>query len=142
MISNHIFQNIKINIIAAIFILVAACGASIVMSPSLSAQGIKSQICGGSDLSLAEQKDSTACADNAAATGTLDTLIKNIVNVLSVIIGILAVIFIIIAGFKFITSGGDSGKVTSARNTVIYAIVGLIIVALAQVIVRFVLDKV
>jgi hypothetical protein len=48
---------------------------------------------------------------------------------------------IIIGGFRYITSGGDSGSVSSAKNTVLYAIVGLIIVALAQVIVRFVLSK-
>jgi hypothetical protein len=48
---------------------------------------------------------------------------------------------IILGGFKYITSGGDTGNVTGAKNTILYAIVGLVIVALAQIIVRFVLDK-
>jgi hypothetical protein len=48
---------------------------------------------------------------------------------------------IIWGGLKYITSGGDSGNVTGAKNTILYAIIGLIIVALAQFIVRFVLSK-
>ncbi len=48
---------------------------------------------------------------------------------------------IIVGGLKYITSGGDSGNITSAKNTILYAIVGLIVVALAQIIVRFVLQR-
>lgn len=66
-------------------------------------------------------------------------LARTIVNYLSIIVGVVAVIMIIVGGFRYITSGGDSGNVSTAKNTLIYAIVGLIIVALAQFIVRFVL---
>ena len=45
---------------------------------------------------------------------------------------------IIISGFKYVTAGGDSAKVGSAKNTLIYALVGLVIAALAQFIVHFV----
>ena len=69
-------------------------------------------------------------------------MIKTIVSVLSIVIGIVAVIMFIISGFKYITSGGDSNGVSSAKNTLIYAIVGLIIVALAQFFVHFVLSTV
>ena len=48
---------------------------------------------------------------------------------------------IIIGGLRYITSGGDSGNVTGAKNTILYAVVGLIVVALAQVIVRFVVNR-
>jgi hypothetical protein len=48
---------------------------------------------------------------------------------------------IIYGGFRYITSGGDSNGVTAAKNTILYAIIGLIIVALAQIIVNFVLNK-
>jgi hypothetical protein len=48
---------------------------------------------------------------------------------------------VIYGGFKYITSGGDSGKVTSAKNTIVYAAIGLVVVALAQFIVKFVLGK-
>jgi len=73
--------------------------------------------------------------------GNLTKIVKLIINVLSLTVGIVAVIMIIVAGFKYITSGGDTNKVTSAKNALIYAIVGLIIVALAQFIVRVVLKQ-
>jgi zinc transporter ZupT len=71
----------------------------------------------------------------------VNSVVRLIINILSVIVGVAAVIMIIIGGLKYITSGGDSAGVTSAKNTILYAIVGLIVVALAQVIVRFVLRK-
>jgi hypothetical protein len=48
---------------------------------------------------------------------------------------------IIVGGVKYVTSGGSSEKTTSAKDTILFAVVGLIVVALAQVIVRFVLHK-
>ena len=59
---------------------------------------------------------------------------------MSVIVGVIAVIMIVYAGFKYITSGGESNGVSSAKNSLIYAIVGLVIVALAQIIVHLVLN--
>jgi len=78
----------------------------------------------------------------AQAAGSLNDTIASVINLLSVLVGVAAVIMIIIGGFRYITSAGDSNKVTSAKNTIIYAIIGLIIVALAQLIVHFVLNKV
>jgi len=94
-------------------------------------------------------KGSIACGtDNSAGvpdTGTpvkdLNTTITNIVNILSIVVGIVAVIMIILAGFRYVTSGGKQESIASAKNTIMYAIVGLIIVALAQTIARFVLQK-
>lgn len=67
-------------------------------------------------------------------------LASTIVNVLSQIVGVLAVIMVIWAGFKYITSGGDSNKVASAKTTLIYALIGLVVVALAQIIVHFAIN--
>lgn len=90
------------------------------------------------------------CKGIDAATGSgecqtdvsLTRVVQNIVNILSVVVGIIAVIMIIWGGLKFVTSSGDSTKITSAKHTVIYAIIGLAVVALSQVIVRFVLDNI
>jgi type IV secretory pathway VirB2 component (pilin) len=73
--------------------------------------------------------------------GNVDTLVKTIVQIISAVAGIVAVIMIIISGIKYITSGGDSTKITSAKNTLIYAIVGLVIVVLSQFIVHFVVNR-
>lgn len=67
-------------------------------------------------------------------------LIKTLIQVFAAIIGVAAVIMIMVSGFKYITAGGDSAKVSGAKNTIVYAIIGLIIAALAQVIVRYVID--
>lgn len=72
----------------------------------------------------------------------MNNVIRTIINILSLVVGVVAVIMIVIGGFRYIISGGDSGNVTAAKNTILYAIVGLVIVALAQVIVRFVLGSV
>src|SRR5207253_11297748 len=78
------------------------------------------------------------CTEQSAGlTGT----VKTVVNVLSVVVGVVAVIMIIIGGFRYITSGGKQESVTAAKNTILYAVVGLVVVALAQVIVRFVLTN-
>ena len=80
------------------------------------------------------------CESNDS-TNNIGNLAKNIVNIFSFIVGAVAVLMIIYGGFRYITSGGDSGSVGNAKNTLIYAIVGLIIVALAQIIVQFVLSQ-
>lgn len=64
---------------------------------------------------------------------------KTIVNVLLFIIGAVAVIMLIIGGIRYTTSNGDSNQVTAAKNTILYAIVGIIVAILAYAIVNFVL---
>ncbi len=82
------------------------------------------------------------CTPGDTSTGdNLTDIITLIVNIISVVVGVIAVIMIIWGGAKYITSGGESGKITNAKNTIIYALIGLVIVALAQVIVHFVLNK-
>lgn len=81
-------------------------------------------------------------ADTKVGTDRINSIVKTIVNIFSAIVGIVSVIMIIFGGFKYITSGGDSGNVSAAKNTIIYAVIGLVVVALAQFIVQFVLNKV
>ncbi len=140
-------------ILLSVFVFVSA---ALALQPhSASAAEIKKSLCGGSNFNLGTNdcpgsfndkgqciSDGEIVPDNRCGSEeNLNGVISRIVNLLSVIVGIVAVVMIIIGGFKYITSGGDSGSITSAKHTIIYAIVGLIIVALAQVIVRFVLSK-
>ena len=78
------------------------------------------------------------CSDT---TTNVSTAAASIVKIFSIVVGVVSVIMIIYGGFRYITSGGDSGSVGNAKNTLIYAIVGLVIVALAQLIVHFVLNQ-
>jgi hypothetical protein len=138
-------QTIKNNIamlIAGVVLLLASAGVSLAAPALVSAQDqVKDGVCtGAKDLQLTTNPDPGACQANAEAqTGGLNRLITQIINIITVVVGIVAVIMIIVGGFRYITSGGDSNNVGAAKNTILYAIVGLIIVALAQVIVRFVL---
>lgn len=68
-----------------------------------------------------------------------DGVFKQITNVVLYIVGVIAVIMLIIGGIKYVVSGGDAKKVTDAKNTVLYAIIGLIIAFLAFAIVNFVI---
>ncbi len=65
---------------------------------------------------------------------------KQVTNTILYIVGIIAVIMLIIGGIKYVVSGGDSKKVTDAKNTVLYAIIGLVIAFLAFAIVNFVIS--
>lgn len=65
---------------------------------------------------------------------------KQVTNTILYIVGIIAVIMLIIGGIKYVVSGGDSKKVTDAKNTVLYAIIGLVIAFLAFAIVNFVIE--
>jgi len=61
-----------------------------------------------------------------------------IVNTLLFLVGAIAVIMIIVGGIMYTTSGGDSGQVTKAKNTIVYSVVGLVFAALAYPIVGYV----
>lgn len=60
-------------------------------------------------------------------------------NTLLLVIGVISVIMLIYGGFRYIISGGDNKKVTDAKNTILYAIIGLIISLLAYAIINFVI---
>ena len=97
---------------------------------------IEQGLCEGSSLQLGGD----GCADGDAE-GRVNNIIETVINIFSLVVGIVAVIMIIIGGLKYITSSGDSNNVTSAKNTILYAIIGLVVVAMAQFIVRFVLSR-
>lgn len=95
------------------------------------------------NVSSVSSGDATSnCSTSTEDAGAkLNGIIKLVINIFSLIVGVVAVIMIIIGGLKYITSSGDSGNVSGAKNTILYAVVGLVVVALAQFIVRFVLTK-
>jgi hypothetical protein len=102
---------------------------------------IQSNLCQGSNLDVSSTSDTCATTVPDASSSVTAT-IKKIINILSVIIGAIAVVMIIIGGFRYVTSGGNAESTKAARQTIVYAIVGLVVVALAQIIVHFVLNAV
>lgn len=93
-----------------------------------------------SALTLQEGAEAARCdgcpSDLFGPTGAF----RQITNTILYIVGIVAVIMLIIGGIKYVVSGGDSKKVTDAKNTVLYAIIGLVIAVFAYAIVNFVIS--
>jgi hypothetical protein len=126
----------------AVLILALSLGLAVpafvgVASAAQAPNTITSGLCDGvNDAAGGSKAD---CVADTSGAGSLKTVAGKIVNIFSILVGIVAVIMVIYGGFRYITSGGDSGKVGNAKNTLIYAVVGLIIVALAQFLVHYVL---
>lgn len=74
----------------------------------------------------------------ANSSESVDPVIKTVIRYLLIISGIVSVVMVIIGGLKYSTSNGDSSKLSSAKNTILYAIIGVIISALAYGIVDYV----
>lgn len=131
-----ILQAGKASVISALFVLT---GFVALVPATVSAQGVfddaKNSACQG-----AQFRSSGDCS-GLDAESRLNGIMRLVINILSVVAGFAAVIMIILAGFKYITSEGDSGNIQSAKTALLYAIIGLVVVALAQFIVRFVLAK-
>lgn len=68
--------------------------------------------------------------------------IKIITNTLLFIVGVAAVIMIVVAGLRLVTANGDANTVSQAKNTIIYAIIGIIVAALAYAIVNFIINQI
>ena len=81
---------------------------------------------------------------NAADTGenpvNLETVIQNVIRVLLFIVGVAAVIMLIVGAIRYAVSAGDQQAVANAKNTILYAIIGVIVAVLAWVAVDYVFD--
>lgn len=86
----------------------------------------KSETCSGISQISSSQSCNTPSANNAVSN-----IVSMVVNILSILVGSIAVIMIIIAGLKYVTANGDTNKIASAKSALIYAIVGLVIAAVA-----------
>lgn len=109
----------------------------------------------GSFITAAGIYENKAYADSAAdlikqgadSTGQQDSrsagdIAKDVVNIMFFIVGVMAVIMIIWGGIRYVLSAGNSAALTSAKNTIMYAVIGLIVAILAYTIVNFVINTV
>ncbi len=74
---------------------------------------------------------------NTTAANTFSSLVGTILYWVLAIVALIAFIYLIMSGIKYITSGGDAAKATEARNGIINAIIGIIVIVLAYVILNF-----
>ena len=80
----------------------------------------------------------TNAASNLFGDGSI---FNTVTNILLFLIGAISVVMLIIGGIRYVVSGGDQGAVTSAKNTILYAIIGIVVAFLAFAAVRFVTDQ-
>jgi len=86
------------------------------------------------------------CANNSTAAvckakgDTVGPLIQTVINILLYILGMIAVVMIVIGGIRYTTSNGDSGAIKSAKDTILYSVIGLIVAILSYTIVNFVVS--
>jgi hypothetical protein len=86
--------------------------------------------------------NSAACSTGEEGISGNNGIVLKAANLVAIIAGITAVIMIMVGAFQYLTSAGDTGKVTSGKNIIIYALVGLVVIVIARTIVGFVIDKV
>lgn len=124
------------SIIATLLVLTGLIGTPLTLSTlTFAAVNPQEEACTGTGGTWSGGK----CTGNSS-TADLSAIIKTIVNVLLYIIGAVAVIMIIVGAFRYVTSGGNSANVTAAKNTILYAVIGLVVAMLAFAIVNFVLS--
>ena len=106
---------------------------ALAVAPAASAEG---------DLTLNSGVDSAQGEGVGQVSTDPESLVKKFVNIFLFAVGALSVIMLIWGGIRYTTSAGDSNKVQAAKNTVLYAIVGLVVAILAYAIVNMVISKI
>lgn len=79
---------------------------------------------------------------SSSSSGSLMSTLNVIINIALGALGLVTVIMIIVGGYMYVTSSGDAAKVTKAKNTIMYGVIGLVIALLSWAIVNFVLANV
>ncbi len=133
-------KKVLLNVVAAVLTIVGLGGIA-TMSPAYAAI----QCIDKNGKLVTADDDMSNCAGFDAESGNTTDLmgtLTTVINVVIAVVGFVAVIMIILGGISFITSQGDTSKVTKARNTILYGVVGLVVSLLAFAIVNFVLTNI
>lgn len=115
---------------------VSTAGTALVASPALAQTTTPEQsACEGSGGSWS---NGTCTHGTRTVTGT----VRSVGTIITFITGAISVLMIIIGGLRYTISAGDQGALTSAKNTILYAVVGLVVSIMAYAIVNFVLSNI
>lgn len=104
------------------------------LAPVVAAYAASTMLIGSAFAKFADPTTVPGLSQNTNIKSALVTLITNVLDFILIV----AVIFVIVAGIRLIVSGGDEGEKDKAKKTIIYVIVGIIVVLFARVIVTFV----
>ncbi len=137
--NKHFFNNHPLvsKIIILLFGVILINGLSV--GTPVNAQASQTSVCQGVDVAGGGSGTGSGCSSNGE---DLNSVISDVLNILSLVAGFIAVLMLIIGGIRYIVSGGNDQAVAGAKNAIIYALVGLAIVAMAQFVVHIVLGSV
>ena len=105
----------------------------VLATTTVSAQTPRDQICKGIN-------NGGNC--NTSGDNNFGNFVKRIINILLFVIGAIAVLMIVIGGLRYVISGGDGSQTKAAKDTILYAVVGLVIALMAYAIINFVVVNV
>lgn len=132
-------------LLSAVILIISIIPVTVFASPSNN-DALFNGVCGqgGTSANSVVCQDRGVPGNNANNNPLLgsDGLLLKISGILALIAGVSAIIVIIISGLSFITSGGDPAKAQKARGTLTGALIGLVVIVLAESIIGFILSKV
>ena len=125
---------------AAVPVLALVASAMIAPAPAFAASGD----CKDGNIGKTGLEGSAECAKGSGQSDSLTGdagVFQTVTNVLLFIIGAIAVIMLVVGGIRYTISGGNQEQITAAKNTILYAIVGIVVAILAYAAVRFVIGS-
>lgn len=129
--------NIKKNLLTLLAVPALALSVSAVVPAFAGAVSIQD----GANSAQGDGTSSCLFGNEAGCDGSQTPIFKTITNVLLFIIGAVSVIMLILGGIRYTVSQGDSSAITSAKNTILYAIIGIVVAILAYAAVNFVIGS-
>lgn len=131
----------KINVLRVFTILVLFLIPMAILSPVASAaKDPFGAVC--NQLTDKQKAETPACTKNSGdPIAGNDGILSRVVSLTSWLVGILSVIMIVYGSIKYILSSGDSSKVSAAKETILYAAIGIVVAILARAIISFVLNR-
>lgn len=110
------------------------------MQPALAANVLNPACEKNPNATLCKDNKVTQTPSNNSIYGP-NSILASVVKLLSILIGVISIIMIIIGGLRYVTSNGDPNSTNGARNTIIYALVGLVVAVSGQALIAFVINK-
>ena len=132
-------KTIKKLLSAALVVPALVFGASLFLQPAAPVSAFEGSIRDGAE--SAQGKDQQGDAATLFGDGGQGGIFRTITDVMLFLIGAISVIMLIIGGLRYVVSGGDSTAVQNAKNTILYAVVGIIVAILAYAVISFVITS-
>jgi hypothetical protein len=131
------FFQTKLAIISTLVMLVLPLAVPVAVSAAPADPSSSKALCEGSGGTW----DGATNACGKAGTKSFPEELASVTNLLLFIIGAIAVIMIIIGGIRYVTSSGDQAQTTAAKNTILYAVIGVVMAFMAYAIINFVVAQ-